>query len=38
MKITARHKRSLRVVDLYYETIEEAKQRNPYFEDFRWEL
>jgi len=38
MKITARHITSLKVVDLYYKSIEEAKTRNPYLKDFRWEL
>jgi len=34
MKIRARHKRSLKVVELEYKTIKEAKFRNPHLEDF----
>lgn len=34
MKIRARHKKSLLIVDLEYKTIKEAKHYNPSFEDF----
>ena len=34
--IVARHKSSLKVVNLYYKTINEAKKYNPDLEDFHY--
>jgi len=34
MKIKARHRKSLKVVELYYDNIEDAKQHNKNLTDF----
>ena len=34
MRITARHKNSEKTLDLYYDSIKEAKKRNPDLIDF----